>query len=339
MFVRVRGASFKSVVDRLVGNSKASINISLKQGKLRLQLTKGIVIDKYIDVIESDGKNEPITVELDSTIKLIRDDEPVNLTVIGDILQIQQEDFTMSTEKGPEVLIEEDLQGGTDEAVLPISMLSTLMSEVSAIAEVSRETGEMQPDINVINGMAIMHISNAVVLDRINLENMWISSDSIKQLLRHCSGSVMYRIFKEQELMEVKIGDRDTALVTIREENLSLLSNVETIVSSLSPVIVDDISRYVSVIDIICQVYKRVFVDIAVCKDGLRLQVNNISTNFKIGAEQNALFTIRVSSGQLHAISRLFGNSGRVQISKGDNKICLQDLSSKRQLILSGTIY
>lgn len=338
MFIRVQGSVFKRAVKDLITGTGASINLSIHGDKLRLQTAKNIVLNKYVDILEKDSSTESVTAFFDGSIELIADNEVLSITLLGESLELKQATFRYSTFKETEETIECDFVK-QQEIVLNSAELSSFLYDVRAMELINKDVGGGLLNFDVFNKRAVVGNFNTMYSRNLQFIDSRINSNYLKYLIQQFSGSLLWGVDTEKRMLKAIKGDSDIIVpyTLYDKKNIVLFDELCNEVKSTDCRI--NFAKYKNTINILCKVYKKVLMDLTICKDGCIIFVDDTVTKFVTGDGTEAQFTIRVSVSQLNMINRVMGDCNDVEVLKGVDKICLRSKNYNKTLIIAGTIY
>lgn len=344
MFIRISADKFKdAVLDMLNNSQNVTVNFKLSGNVLYLQTMNGL-IDERLIIVDSveEYKDNDITVNLDQTLNLINEREILTLKVQKELFELVQKNLTYTAIAIPENRIDNDSLSITETAMLfNKHEFQRVVQEAKALDEVARILASNTASIQVCEGKAYIYYSNTVFITKLNLSNCSIASGLARELVSILNRSkVCYYDKDEKEgVFKIKITDNEAVTLPIQHINYEMVYGVNKVLQDMKTVTNINMKLYNEYMQIICKAYKRLQVTLSVCENGLGLFIDNSKTQFSIGYSSTPLFTITISTAQLMAIQKLFGDCSNVQIERGDNCICLKEQNSEKTLLIAGMLF
>lgn len=347
MLIRVSSASFRKAIDSLVSGGSTNINFSIRgDGKLYLQSCTTVPVNKRIPILEIEDWNvgDNFTATCDQLLMLLSNEmlAKVELKVVGDMLEITQGSFRYSAERKHTETLDDGSFGKVSQATkLNGAQLASFINATRALDEVARVLGFPSTKINICDGMGYVDYSIAFLTAPVDLPDMAISSVAAKLLIKYLPSGSTYKCIHDakRNLLRIIISEDEEIVVPTLTVDKFKVEIVQTLRSGLTHVSTVNISKQKELLNLICKVYKQVSIEFGVCEDGVKLFVNNSGISLNVGSQKLPIVTMRMSTTQLVAIAKLFGDAGEVVIKKGDDKLCLEHRSSNKSLILGGLTY
>lgn len=340
MLIKASTADFKESVNTLLqGEKKAAVNFRLRGDTLLLQVNKGIVIEKGVKAAGEGQQEIDITVALDGAINLLNDDIPVvDLTFDQGMLRITQEFFQYDALRLLEQAV--DFPEVFTWQKLGMEDFRSIASASVYLEEIGRTLGETSAAVSIHKGMVYIIYSNTAFICRTALPNMCMTAESVKGLRKALTGGTpVYNFVEERGLFIVKQGDAKI-LVTALRENVEAVYNVLRVCDRNRQMFLGeyDLTRYAEAIHFISSAYKKVLLDLSVCRGDIGIFVESPSAHFVVGGVKDIQCNIRLNTAQLACIGKLFGQCRQVGIWKGDNCLCLENKQWGKTLVLAGMI-
>lgn len=347
MLVKLSSASFRSAVYRLIGNTKAEVNFSVvEDDKLQLQVAGSIVSDIKLETISVEGwpEGESVSATVDQALMLLSNKkvDPVDIRVLGDRVEITQGTFKYSTERS----YVEKLDDG---AFKYIEGKSPFMSEgfkdyvnsTKALDEIARTLSQPVSNIVIKDKVAYVDYYTAIYKCSVDLPDMTIASVAARSVAGRLSANSnpKYYIDEVADLMHISVTDNEEISIPVTVANMRVVENMAKLEAMLKPIAEVNLAKYKDQIDLICRIYKKMSVKLNICKNDISLYVDNTDARFVIGSDELPMCTIELSTAQLSAVSKLFGEDTGVVVKKGDNKLCLEKPTLRKSLMLAGLIY
>lgn len=342
MFIRIPGAEFKvSLLELIQGNQKTSINFCLIGNVLHLQTSGTLIDEKQLVLKEYDSQDTTeITVNIEQTINLINPKEAVIINVRGDIMEIKQNSFEFVATRTPEQRVESTLDT-TQSKPFDNFGLIRFISDSKSLDGVAKTLSLGLAPIIVFDNIAYLYYSNTVYSTRVKLPDCSIPSEVARKLSNVLmrSKSCSYVHDAENGVLTINISNSETVTIMTQKTNKQLVQGIKNVLVNLRDVATISLRNYKEYMNIICKAYKKLLLELTICEDGIQLHVDNVTTKFNIGSKGKSLVSIKISTEQLSAISRLFGEEIDVVVKKGDNCICLMQKNSEKKLVLAGMLY
>ena len=342
MFIRISGAELKTnLLELIQGNKRTSINFCLIGNILHLQTSGALIDEKKLVLREYDSKDTTeITVNIEQTINLLNENEPVIINVRGDIMEIKQNSFEFVATRTPEQRVENILDTSTSSKFDNFGLIR-FISDSKALDGVAKTLSLGLAPIVIHDNIAYLYYSNTVYSTKVKLPDCSIPSEVARKLSNVLarSKSCSYVHDAESGLLTISISNNETVTIMSQKANKQLVQGIKNVLVNLRDVATVSLRNYKEYMDIICKAYKKLLLELTICEDGIQLHVDNVSTKFVIGSKGKSLVSIKISTEQLSAISRLFGEEVGVVVKKGDNCICLMQKNSEKKLILAGMLY
>jgi len=324
----------------LQGEKKAAVNFRLKEDRLLLQVNKGIVIEKGVRAFWEGQEKIDITVAIDGAMNLLNDEIPmVDLSFDQDMLRITQNLFQYDAIRLPEQAV--DIPEVLAWKRLGIEDVRDIASASVYMDEVGRTLGETSAAIDIYEGVAYIIYSNTAFMCHTSLPNLRMTAESVRGLRKALTGDTAEYSFAWEQGLFVVQQDGVQILVTALRENVEVVDSVLHSCDSRKQMLLGeyDLTRYAEAIHFISSAYKKVLIDLSVCKGGVGIFVESPSTHFVVGDVKDILCSIRLNTAQLACIGKFFGKCRNVSIRKGGNCLCLEDKQGKKTLVLAGMIY
>ena len=337
MFIKVSGTSFSRAVSTS-GTSKITVNFTKIKDKCRVQIVDDIVVNRYIDITQTDNQDFNITVVLDGAINLINKNLEVILTILGDTLMINQAAFQYIAVREPEDPVTFRLS--QDNFVSwDIGYLKSLVVDIRALQNLGKELGENNINVNIQNKTAVIRMSNTLYAKPLNLPDMKISADTCKALIKHLRGNIKMMNVESEHIIVFK-DDISEVIMPYTACDKTIMNTYTTLDKSISKSVTTvDLNRFESIIDILCKAYKRTQVNLTFIDKGISIFVEGSKSKFATGQEGKSLCSIRLSITQLAMLNKILGDLSEVEVWKGSGKICLKQKSYNKVLILAGIVY
>lgn len=340
MLVKASTAHFKESVNALLqGEKKAAVNFRLKEGGLLLQVNKGVVIEKGVKALWDGQQKVDITVALDGSINLLNEKIPmVDLAFDQDMLRITQELFQYDALRLPEQAVE--IPEIVTWKKLSIEDVRDIASASTYLEEVGRSLGETSAAIDIYKGMAYVIYSNTAFMCPTTLPDLRMTAESVRGLRKALVGSTGEYNFLEEQGLFIARQDGVRTLVTALRENVEMVDSVLRSCNPSRQVLLGkyDLTRYAEAIRFIGSAYRRVLLELSVCKGSVGIFVESPSAHFVVGDVKDIQCSIRLNTAQLACIGKIFGQCRKVSIRRGENCLCLEDRQWGKTLVLSGMI-
>lgn len=336
MLFVLSGSSFKRALSQILGtSSKKSVNFTFSKGKLRLQTSDIIIIEDTIDILEQDCDSESFTAVINNAVTLLDDNYTVKITIMENTMIISQMLFSYTVAREYADAIEYDLKD-TEYKDVDIAQLSGIDKDLRAIDAVTRSFGMESVEVNIYKGVCYVDGKSLAYMSKFDFPDMAISSKTIKELKRVLKKSEMAMKGNIVEFRQ----DTKRILTDVLPVDIQTVNSLNNLKNGLKLLVQDfEIESYSSSIETIYKIYKNILLDITICEDGMIIATNNEKIKLVTGRGSKKLCTIQLSIYQALCMSRIFNSGSNVDIYGGSNKICLISKSSKRVLILAGTIF
>ena len=341
MFARVSGDDFSTSIKAVLKNSGMAVNFHTENGRLYLQASGVIIYNAWIPLLECDEEGIDITVSLDASLQLVDVTKDVVIKQLGNVLSISQEGFSVAAQIAYTERIEDKSFSSDFDRKFEIADLRHCLKECQALDNIARGLSLSYSSITVSEGKAYVQYSNACYATAFNFPDMTVAVEALKTLsnfLKDVKGQVKYGLDLEHRVMYVQLSDRSVVAMAYSECNKKAVESAEMLKTELYDITTVNMETYYDDLSLVVQIYPKVLMQLSVCENGLSVFVDNISTQFKYGSTNKAIFTITLSSSQVLAACKIF-SEGDVSIKKGINKICISREISKQTLVLAGTIF
>lgn len=344
MLIKTSTIDFKqSVMEILQGTSKICINFFIKDNTLFLQTTAGAVIERLINIKSiEDYMSIDITIIVDRTLELLNEKEEITeIRVNEDVLTIRQNGFMFSATKQPELRVRLDDCPAEEFTKFDNEEFKAITNDARMLDDLAKTLGTEVAPINIVKETVYVIYSNTVYIQSCRLPDMKITSQTARKVASTLLSNMNTQYYFNQERgnLELKIGDKKRIVMSTLNPDYRVIKAIQDKEQRLKFVNRINVKRYKHILDTICRVYKKLLIDISICKSDLRIFANNINTQLDLGSKEIPDMTIRVSIAQLVAVTKLFGELTDVEILKGENMICLKHPYTKRSLIIAGMLF
>lgn len=344
MLIKTSTADFKqNIIEALQGVSKICINFCIKDNMLILQTTAGTVVERVICVKSIEKQlDKDITVIVDRTLELLNEKEEITeIEISEEMLIIRQKSFMFSATSQPELRVEINDSASQEFVRFDSNEFKSIASESRMLDDLTKLLGVDTAPINIVNGRAFVVYSNTVYVRNCKFPNVKIPSEMARKTASILTGntSIQYRFNQESGNLELKVGDKKRVVMSTLNPDYRIVEAVAEKEQSLKFINKINISKYKAILDTVCRVYKKLLVDVSICNSDLRIFTNNISTQLDLGSKEIPDITVRISTAQLAAITKLFGELSEVEVLKGENMICLRHPYAKRILMIAGMLF
>lgn len=347
MLVRVSSAGFRSAVRKLIGNAKAEVNFSItRDNELLLQVGGSIVSDIKLPTIEVKEwpVEESVSATVDQALMLLshRKADTVEINVLGERVEITQGTFKYSTERSyVEKLSDGAFEYSGTTSVFGAEGFKSYVGSTKALDEIARVLAQPASNIVVKDKTAYIDYYTAIYKCGVDLPDMTLASTAARSVAGrlYTDANPRYYIDSQNDLMHIVISDNEEIAVPVNVPNMRVVENMACLDTMTKQIATVNIAKYKESIDLICRIYKKTQVKLNICKDDISFYVNNTDARFVVGCEELPICTIELSTAQLSAISKLFGEDTEVVVKKGDNKLCLEKSILRKSLMLAGLIY
>lgn len=340
MFARVQCAVFKPKLMKLTDGSRCSVNFKLSKGLLSMQANLNILVEKEIEVIESDNDSTSFTADIGSVINLLNEKDEVCLQANGDVLSIWQNNFKYDAVRVPEERV--DYSGFLQKAVLPFDArdFAKVAGSSRIMDAVAKELGGVKANINIVRGYAYIEYSNSVFVEPFeSLDNVMFTPESVRTLVKFLGGSnLSYYKDDESGMMVMRLDDMSAAVTAFSPDARSA-AMCDKYIAEMSDITEIDFGRMKNVLECICRSYKQLTVEFIIREGGFGIYVDDITAKFATGYGGKRLCSIKLSLGQVSAMYRLFAGSSACTVAVGGNKICLKQKNSRKKLVLAGLVF
>jgi len=339
VYVRIPSVRFRRVIDSLIAGSSISVNLSVHNGKLQVQNYKNIVINKYIDILEKDCDDFDITVNIDLTYRLLNVEKDMTLTLVGDVLELSQDEFSYRTEREPNDKVVIEPKGDYTEYTILRTELHQLCNHLRAVENANKEIAMDSPVIDIKDGFAYVKGQDMITKTPVSFPDAQISVEVVKSLYKCMGNQVKARFYSQSNLLIVDLGYEDNAFVDVRPYSPDRVDLADRMSRKAVKVTDMSIKKYIDTIDVLSSVYKKTKITLGVGQKDLLLQVNSVNSNIQLGMGSQILVSIYITSGQLKAVSQLLSEHEEIEFRKGDNLLCLMPKNSKQALMLAGITF
>lgn len=341
MRIKVSGKLFKNALLNSMYKTPETVSFYQEDGKLYLQSNSALISNIKVPILESDVDDLDISVIVGSTVQLLNPREDVILEVRGDILQIIQSHFSYGTQRSYESRI--PTKAFDMDYSLPYSSdeIKAFNNATKALDEVARVLAGNKESITIRNKKAYIKYSNTGLIMDLDLPDMSITSDALRKVTtaldRSRDSKCCYD--KESAVMYFKINADEAVAVPVAEPDNHAVEALEYCLKDTKAVATINFSLYAEYMDAICKAYRKTKVDMSVCQTGLRLFINQLPTSITVGSMSEALCSIQITTAQLQAIHRLFGDCTNVEVRRGENRLCLMQKNSNKVLVIAGLLF
>lgn len=337
MLFRVSGAGFKQVIQNVAGTgAKKPINLTFKNGKLRVQSSSIVIVEESMPILESDADYESFSTTMNNTIELINPDEVLNIVVSGDTMTLMQSTLNYTVVREYIEAIEYN-QEKSEKVLINIGQLNNVLKDVRAIELVTKTLGKEAFAIYVKDGMCYVDGQCIAYEAPLSLPDVGITNKVIKELSRVCKGSA--EAFTSDNVLTIHSGDK-RILVTTDIVDRQHVNVLKTLSDGMKLIVKDfDISSYNATLEVFLKVYSNSLVNVIIGNDGLTLYLDNGEVKVVAGKQVERLCSIQLSMQQAVCMSHVMGSLGGIDIYGGNNKICLVQKNSNKKLTLAGTLY
>ena len=341
MQVTVDGKAFKKAVLNSMYRNPATINFYKDGNRLLLQTSGEIMSNILVPIDSSDNDEFDISAIVGNTVKLLNTKEEVRLELRGEILQIIQSHFSYGTTQSFECRVPTKAFDIVYDVPYQVNMIREFVTATKALDELARVLAVDKVPITIFNKKAYMKYSNAGLVMDLDLPNMSITAESLRKVVSALDRSKERNCHfdAESKVIYFKIADNESVAITVADEDRNTVEVLDTLIAETEFVANINISDYLESMYTICSSYKRIELEFSVCEDGIRMFINQTPTQVVVGSSDNALCTIKISTAQLLAISKLFGEYGLVEVRRSENKLCLRQKNLNKTFIMSGMIY
>lgn len=339
MFIRVSGAQFRNVLERMLSTRTDNINFYKEGNRLYMHTYGNIIYNVYIDILESDTDEFEVTAIIEKLVGLLSD-EPVTITKTEELLIITQSNFEYSATVGYETRIQSNAYTCECSEPFPKGVVSSLVLDCKTLDGLARDLGMHYAPINIHNGQAYVLYSNTGLVEDVGLKDMCIGSDVLAKVLSIIGKrEATYYVDYQRSVMYVKCSESEVIVVNITDVNKRTVETALNYVNAVMEVTDVDMTKYNDVFTLISQLYTKTLLDLSVCDKELAVYIGSATKQFRTGFNSLPLFTLKMSTSQLSALCKMFGKFNNVSVKRGDNKVCLEQKTLRKQLLISGLLY
>lgn len=344
MLTTVRGNKLKSAVEALLYNKSVNVNILITGGDKKvmvLQTDNGFIDDYIIEDIKSDGITDPegISLEIDRTLLLLDGALDVTLDISSTYVEIQQLGFKCIYQTTSVPRVELSSNANLTYRPFSVSTLANYSRQSKSLDLVAKSLAQLDIPTHFSNGESYLQYSTAIFKTSVEMPNCRLAGETITRLVRALSRAKSCAIAEDVEngLIFFKLDNGEKLIVPVMQADTENVYTVNQLLENVKWVTDLSVKQYAEAISLITQVNTATLVDVGVCPNGLRVSVSSAKTQYNVGSMEPAIFTIRISTMQLLAIAKIFGEDPKVSVGCGGNTICLQSVN--KTLLLSGLVY
>ena len=318
-----------------------TINFFCDGKELYLQTFGLVISDIKIPIISSDTSNLDISVTVDNTIKLLNANEDVVLEVYEDVMRIVQSHMTYDTTKSYESGMRTKAFDLNFDRTFNLESIKNYVAASKALDEIAKILAVNKVSVSVSNGRAFMKYSNTAFVKNLDLPDCTIASEVLRKVVSTLERSKTNKYYYDEEnnVIYFQISLNEVVAVPITKKNNQQVELITEIINNTRSIGTINFALYAEHMETIYKNYKKLMVELSICDSGLRMFIDQSPTQIVIGTNSNAKCTIQVSTAQLQAICRVFGEYTDVEVRKGENKICLVHQNSNSALVLAGLVY
>lgn len=342
MFVRVSGAEFTKVINNIVITSKETVHFYSKDGWLYIQGHSVIIYDARIPVLEAEygnGMEFSCSAVVNKEIKLLNPQLDVVLRMVGDILNIEQNVFSYTTEQSYEGVVDSRAFEQEFDRRYSGVLLRSCVYTCKALDSVARSLGVSYSAINIKNGVAYLAYSNTALITPLDLPDGTISNETLKKILVFTDKVTNSVCCLVGDVIYFKVSDNEVVSTTIGVVDDKLVEDLNNMISSMVNVGDVSVSKYAKDMQLITKIYPKALLDLTVTETGLRVFMDNINSKLVFGDSGKDKCSCKMSTSQLVALQKIYNDDNNVAVKRGENKICLCQKNSKRILLIAGLVY
>lgn len=343
MRIRVSALEFKRSLEKLIqSTAKTCINFTEEDGKLFMQASVGVIIEREVSCIDTEGNPISISVAIDrGVIPLIKDTSQkfVTLTQAGSLLFIQQGEMQVILSEQPEDRIHLFDVAESEYKQVRVSEFKKILHVSRAMSPMVKALAASESPVMILGGNAYVTYSNTAYIVETKLPDMQVSYDLLKKAVNAITeDTVNYLLDKEDGVLWLRTKECRISIpvAEVYEGSVEQITSVESSLKDLTQL---SITAYTEDIKTLCNIKKAGMCYVFIGGGSLHLNVENNTTRFEVGPEVKDGVTLQLSMAQLAVIAALYGDCTEVKVRKGINLICMISENLKSRLLLAGLTY
>lgn len=344
MVVYVKAGEFKArVLELLQGVVKGCINFRVKDNLLYLQMKTVEITELRMQVLRVEHyEDRNLTVEIDRMVEVLSDDEELSLTFVGDMIVFEQEGFSLTASKQPVELEQLDVWDKVFKDKMSSYTIQCVTNDCKCMDDVAKDLAMSPAPLNIIDGVCYVKYLTMAYTQNCSLPDMMISNTAAKRISKLLRESeVVYDYDETRGLLEIKQDQMSACVVSTMRPDHREARLINELLEDIESLTVLNIGKYKELIEMLGRIYKKVLVELTICKGGLNVAIKNLGNKqLVLGQAATPLCSITITMAQLVAIAKIFGRSSEeTEVLKGGNLICLRNQHYGKNLMIAGTLY
>lgn len=343
MRIIVETQELTKLFNDFIKSGKLMFNFKTDGDKLSVQLLSDFVMTREIGCRYLDGpkKEFEMSAYVNSFCHVLNDEEQLILEFTDGLIRLTQGTFVYTLLKEHEArkeLIEVD---ETQFKPLKAQRLKYLVSLASKLEPISRELKIMPVDPVIMESTFAVHYSNVALMETIDIDDMCIPYNVLKQVAPLLSAKSEYICMPEKELVIIKSG---TSLFYLSTANYNLKAGsipaLKAKLSDMHKVGSFCITSLSAKLATCTSVMNKQSFSLSIKGKDLEfgIQSNDRSAAIKIGTPiDRPDFTIALTAAKANVINNLFKEKESFDIYRAPNCIAFAD--DKFILLISGIVY
>lgn len=289
------------------------------------------------DNIEEDKFN--ITFYATKSILALNDNEDVTIDANEETITFKQGKTSITYMKEYELPKELPDLNEIEFTKISSGRLKYLSHMASQFTSIAKELKVYASDPTFIDNYFYVGYQNCAFFDSFEFPTCCLSVNTMRSVIFKFGDNVQYAYVKDKELLifatKKYVFYLPTNNTTINRADIS--ADVHS-VDSMQPVTKINVKSYVEDINRITSIFDKTLLLLAFGNGQMSIVHDDIASYVHTGSNiERALCSLKVSTGQLGIISKIFGEDEEVEVLKGVNVLCLR--ARTKNLLIAGVIY
>lgn len=341
MKFKVNPSSIVDVFTDYIKTGKQMFNFTCNGKTLSIQ----IIGDYYVyftlpvETLDNDFSTKSISAYVTAAIHVFDKDSPIVFDIQESLITISQDSLIYSAVKEFEEMktispiSEENLKS------FSVAKLRYLTRSATTLSTLAKERKINPSSPIVFNNEFYVIYSDCIFKESFEFPNIIIDINILKSVVYKLENDAKYYYDVEHSLLTIVSGIyRFDIVVTQSDSNISYINGINDKLSKVDVIHPININNYSKKLDAISSNFKGYPCTLSITDKSYNLAIVSNDMNCSIGDTlSQTLASIRISTGILNVISKVFAEDTEVKISKGVNILCFK--MGTRTLLVSGITY
>lgn len=324
-----------------VGNTKVMFNLKTDGRTVWVQVLNDYTVTTQISVTSVDGDftETDISVWVSKFIHVMSKEEMVQMTINDAVLFIEQSSFNCTLLREYESRRELPmLQDVGMQPAMSRRLKYLAHTSVSCMC-MSKELSISDPDPVFANGKFYLNYNQAAFVDTINHPQVCIPFPTFRDFVFKLDDKATYAYLQEYDTLYYKSGTYEFWVpVTNYNINNNVLTALDKRSSGATDITKISLSKYKDQLLIIAGAFPKQKLSCSFGDGKFLVMANSNNSNVCAGDMlTEVLASIAITTAQLIAIVKLFGDEQEVQVKKGVGCLCL--VSGAKIMMIAETVY